>query len=161
MIDLLRQLSPQFDGPLPSTVFFQPNAAFTDYIKEVRGDKPIIDVGAGLGRMSKVLTDAGVPCIALDIAERDNMEYPVIRMDGLNFPFKANQLPVVARPCHGLWVKWQIHYIMERCPMMLYVGLRRNFADDLHEMAQRYKVVKLTWAAGVDGERVVEIKRKL
>lgn len=64
----------------------------------------------------------------------------------------------MARPCHGMWIEPTIHHALETVPVILYVGLKKNFAQDL-ESIEGIKITKKFFKAGKDGEVVYEIRK--
>lgn len=157
---LFAELQPH-GAVLPSIVFFEPLPCFADYLNQLEPQpKVIIDVGAGMGRMSRILTEAGFKCLAIDICERDSTEHEILPLDALSFIYPETSLPIMARPCHGHWIEFAIDQAMRTVPMMLYVGLKKNLADDLYGMSKKYKVTREKMIVGEDGEIIVRIEKK-
>lgn len=159
----MRNLNPWMDfeiGSLPPVVFFDPLPCFAGYVASLAPHRHVIDVGAGAGRMSRFLASNGFKVLAVDIYERDNSEFDVAPLDATIMDYPENCLPIMARPCHGQWVDDAIDRAMQSVPLMIYVGLRRNFGKDLSEVRRRYTLTFERQIVGMDGETVVKIERK-
>lgn len=147
-------------GPLPPITFFEPTEAFFEYLEREFHSKPIIDVGAGTGRMAKLLSERGWKVLAIDPFERDGREWQVTPLDATSFDYPAQSLPIMARPCHGLWVDYAIRQAMKTVPAMLYVGLAKNYETDLDGLDQDFKLAYEKGTVGQEGEQIVRIDRK-
>lgn len=158
MLDLLRMLQP-IGMELPSTVFFDPNDDFVNEIKQYN-PKHVFDIGAGLGRMSRVLVKAGIQCTAIDSGTREGMEFPVHCGDALSIDYPSDCLPIIARPCHGYWPEEQIKHVMSFVDKMLYVGLPKNFDDDFGGLLFYYNFTYGEVVVGRAGEIIVQIENK-
>ena len=145
---------------LPPITFFRPTLAFFEYLDARWRGKPVIDVGAGTGHMTKLLRERGWDVLPIDPFERDGQECHVMPIDAVGFDYPPQSLPIMARPCHGIWVDYAIRKAMESVPVMLYVGLRKNFDTDLGGLDQDFDLSTEKFKAGQDGERVVTIRRK-
>lgn len=160
MRDVIHQLQAGMMGALlPSIKFFEPVPAFFEYLDRDFPGLPIIDVGAGMGQLAKALDDRGRKVFAIDLCERENTEYPVYIGDALIFPYPQNCLPIIARPCHGLWLEHAIDRALECVPVVLYVGLRKNIEGDLGGLP--YKLKRHDFKAGKAGEIVIELTKGL
>ncbi len=144
---------------LPNHVFFNPTQEFISYLRQTANDLPLIDVGAGVGYLSRVLAANGFKVLAIDIYERDELLYGVVPLDATTMEFPSNCIPVMARPCHGEWVTQAIDNAMKYAQFMLYVGLPKNFDCDLWELYGRYQLTFESFQAGEDGEIVVRISK--
>lgn len=144
---------------LPDIIFFKPTPAFVNYVKKI--NRPVVDIGAGVGFMSKVLSESGVKVYAFDSNYRDNTVYPVNYGEATTFPFPENCLPIMARPCHNEWIDYTVDNAMENNDLFLYVGLPKNFEDDLCVVKEKYKITIEAFDAGEDGEKIVRIERNL
>lgn len=147
---------PDMGVTIPNRVFFKPLPTFPDFIKQHYPGMPVVDVGAGVGRMSRVLASAGIKVLAIDIFTRDNPEFHVHVMDATSMLFPPMALPILARPCHGLFVEAVITHILNQVPVMLYIGLERNFEIDLEGLPFDWRVTPDV--VGEEGEKVVVIK---
>lgn len=141
-------------------VFFEPTKAFIDYLRKLSLGRGIIDVGAGCGLLSSVLANAGFKVLAIDIIPRDQAYHPVALLDATEMQFPAHCLPVMARPCHSEWIDKTIDNALRHASQFLYVGLERNFATDLGELAGKYKLTYEQFEAGNDGETAVLIEKR-
>jgi hypothetical protein len=157
MAQLLSELQPH-GAELPHMVFFKPTVEFIQYVKGLNPTL-VVDIGAGVGQMSKELTDVGIRCLPIDICERPGEVAEIYRLDALTLDYPENSLPIMARPCHGLWVEYAIQQALTTTPKMLYVGLPKNIRGDLTGI-EGIKKTRLDFIAGRDGEIVIEIRRK-
>lgn len=144
---------------LPNQVFFDPTEEFIKFLcTQKRG---IIDVGAGTGRLGRKLKEYGKPCLSIDLYQREEYESLVLtNTDTINFPFGTNQLLLFCRPSHGEWLEKVILKTLYS-PVnarVFYIGLARNFAEDLSFAERNNLIVNLIIEnAGTDGENCWEI----
>ena len=141
------------------TVFFQPTGSFLDYVQREFSTRPLIDVGAGIGLLTKVLRDKGMKCLPIDIYERDETIVDVAPLDATEMEFPSDCVPIIARPCHGYFVAPTVRNALTRVPFVLYVGLAKNFELDLDGL-DFCKLEICLFNAGEDGEIVVKISKR-
>lgn len=158
LMSLLTMNAAELCGPLPAMTFFRPKENFFKYLSLHHPDKPIIDVGAGTGELSKALAARGRKVLAIDPFERDGQVWQVVPFDATTFNYPAHSLPIMARPCHGFWVESAICQALKTVPEMLYVGLSKNFKKDLGGLHDVCRFTILKTKVGEDGERIVIIK---
>lgn len=153
-----------FTDTLPHIVFFEPTPEFVSYIQKLMQERKlsgVIDLGSGAGFMAKTLADAGLKVLAVDLFERDEPLYPVALLDATEMDIPQNTLPIMARPCHNDWIDRAVENAMKNVSLFVYVGLEKNFVDDLSELqAMGYTLKIEAFKAGIDGERVVLITKK-
>ena len=154
-------LPPDYLAALPSIVFFNPNRAFIDcLLKEVENRK-IVDVGAGTGHMSAVLTKEGFKVLAIDLLRRSRTKHQVVIKDATTFDYPKDSTPIMARPCHNDWVELSIRRALTTTRAFLYAGLEENIMDDLGGLyAGQYKLERILDNAGDDDELVVKITKR-
>jgi hypothetical protein len=113
--------------------FFAPKPAFIGWMKQF-ADKPVYDVGARLGHVSKALSEAGLQVIALDLEILPQREFDVIKADSTKHPFKRGSVVMLCRPCHdGFVFRTITRAIEQRVDDVVYVGLLQNAELDLRE----------------------------
>jgi len=133
---------------LPPNVFFRPTPRFIEWADSL--GIPIVDCGAGMGHLSRCL--ASVLCI--DTHMREGMEPCVLPMDATRFDhFGPACAALLARPCHGPWVREVFERALDAGSRVFYAGLPRNYADDLSGC----RAVMVMDNAGEDGEELWEI----
>ena len=138
---------------LPTQVFFSPNKSFVSFMKKRFGKKIIFDVGAGLGRVSKILFEAGMKPIAIDSNLRDKCEYQIINLDGTEFNYIPKSVVMLCRPCHGIFTQRVVdRAIFCKCSHVVYVGLTKNVKHDLGKYYSRFK--RSVVNVGEDGENL-------
>ncbi len=142
-----------------ATVFFDPTDEFIEFVKQQADGRPIVDVGAGSGYLSSKLVAQGMKVLAIDIWIRDVLLHPVHELDSTIMEFPVPSYPIVARPCHSDWIEQSVDNAMQKLTQFLYVGLERNFEQDLEPLRSRYKLRAQKFKAGLDGERAVCIYR--
>lgn len=137
---------------LPSLRFFEPRKSFISYMVS-RPAATVYDVGAGDGFASHQLRNAGVDARPIDLNYRSGRKYPVEIANAVEYDYEPQSYLMFCRPCHGPWVEVTIHYALRQgVAGFIYVGLRKNFEDDLGEYASRFKRVMTN--AGKDRESV-------
>ncbi len=145
---------------LPNQVFFIPNPSFldsfTEYVKKEALN--VVDCGAGIGHLSKLLIDKGIKTCAIDLYPRENPQTEIIQMDAINFPFSAGMLAVIARPCHGDWVPLLIKKAVEAGAQVMYIGLKKNFGQDITGLGLAHWIFSKD--AGVDGEYAIVFRNR-
>lgn len=142
----------------PSLIWFEPTAEFIAFVVKQADGRPVVDVGAGAGLLSKTLSKAGLKVLAIDLIERACPLFPVNQLDATTMTFPVPSLPIIARPCHSEWIERAIHNAMRRLTQFLYVGLKKNFATDLGPLRKHYQVrIQRSFVAGKDGELAVFI----
>lgn len=137
-------------------VFFDPTPQFVRRVKKSMMN--VVDVGAGAGFLAKKLSAAGIKVLAVDIIERENPMFTVYPLDATTMQYPVGALPIMARPCHNEWIEGAINRAMETVDEFWYVGLEKNFPDDLSELG-RYQLHFEKYKAGKDGERVVRVTK--
>lgn len=143
---------------LPHLVFFEPTAAFIEYLERIAPNRQVIDVGAGAGFLSRTLADRGFKVLAIDIIDRVDPLYPIHLMDATEFNFPKGILPIMARPCHDDWTQVTIRNALKTTGKIIYVGLTKNFPKDLCDLHGYRKQIQ-PFVAGKDGELVIEITK--
>lgn len=155
----MKLIQPQtLSRSLPHSVFFEPTEEFFDYLMRTYTGRPIVDVGAGAGWLSKQLHARGYKVLAIDIFPRDNPLYPVAPLDATTMQFPKYSFPIMARPCHSEWIENAVNNAMRTVNQFLYVGLEKNFSDDLSELT-KYKLTYESFIAGKEDERCVLIEK--
>lgn len=146
---------------LGNRIFFDPLPVFIDFLKSLE-PKPagFVDVGAGVGRMSRVMAEHGLKVLAIDICQREETEFPVQSLDALTLTYPANCVPIIARPCHGHWLDFAIERALETAPYVLYVGLPKNVENDLGALRDDYIISHPAMGVtfGTEGEIVCRIE---
>jgi len=142
---------------LPHIVFFKPTPEFIQRVKDT--GKNVVDVGAGCGFLSKQLADAGIKVLAIDNIRRERPFFQVFEFDATLLRYPQGSLPIMARPCHNEWIETAIDRAMQTVDEVWYVGLEKNFAEDLCELGH-YDLHYDTWIAGEVGETVVRITKR-
>jgi len=140
---------------LPNQVFFEPTEEFLDFFSKQYKGKPIIEVGAGTGRFSKLLHDKGLRVIAIDAFPRDNPESDVTIINSDMFPFQPNSVVVIARPSRGQWIQDTIDKAVDAGAIVVYIGIEKHYDDDIYSLT--YPCEKVYSCAGNDEEEVFQI----
>lgn len=147
---MLNNLMKSFDS-----VFFQPNENFISFINESPHlkYKNFIDAGAGMGVLTALMQDNGYDCTAYDLYPRYSTVVPVIEQDVTNLNFSFDDCVLIARPCHGEWVRTVIDYACSAGAIVLYIGVERNIPIDLEGVVSYYKVAD---NVGEDNENIYQ-----
>ena len=122
-------------------VFFHPTAHFIRWMKEHHGKKHIFEVGAGVGHVGKLLAKAGLYVTAIDLAPRDQSEFPVVQGDSTTYPFDKDAVVILCRPCHedGFVRKTILRALTCGVRAIVYVGLNRNVRHDLGGYYRKFR----------------------
>lgn len=149
--------------PLPNIVFFDPNDTFLCWVRDMvehGGYGGVVDVGAGCGHLASKLAKMGLRVLAIDNVERESTIFPVQNLDATTMSYAPTMLPIMARPCHNEWIEDTVKKVFaDGVKQFIYVGLEKNFADDLGEL-MGFKKTFFEWEAGEEGEKVVLLERK-
>jgi hypothetical protein len=140
------------DAPAYSTSmnFFVPKPEFIQLIKTRFGRLFFADCGAGLGALSHQLTEAGLNGIAIDAFPSPEAVVPITKWVAQLFPFTTGQLPILARPCRGSWIRDTIDAAIHGSGQLLYIGLDKHHDMDIATLP--YHKYKLAMNVGEDGE---------
>lgn len=149
-------------GVLPDQVFFEPTPTFVKWFTTQLWHRyrRVVDVGAGKGRLSRVLMERGLDTLAIDIHQRPEYEHKVELQDGTRFEFDTDDICIVARPCHGTgFAEIILRRAVDHSALAYYIGLARNIKSDLGEELH-WTLVKRR--VGRDGENLYQVlgKRK-
>ena len=119
------------NATLPPSVFFVPTDDFLVQLMERGAGRRIIDAGAGTGRLSRQLREAGyVQVAAIDIIRRSHSETEVERVDAVSFPYRPGDLVVLARPCHGEWIEKTVRAATDAGAEVICIGRPSRIHDD-------------------------------
>jgi len=138
---------------LPANLFFNPTNNFLDWAVQNLKGRPLIDCGAGIGRLSKLLKDKHLNILPIDLYARDNPETTVLLMDSTTFNFPKNSIAIIARPSRGDWIEDTINHALKTCSFVLYIGIQEHIEEDI-ESLKDLLVEKVFEEAGEDNEIV-------
>ena len=140
---------------MSNLIFCQIDTKLCEAIKEIAGDKPIVDCGAGRGMFEdefKKLYDNKV--FSVDLEEPIEPLAKIINTKVEHFCFPINALPVFIRPCHGHFITHAISHFIYKCSGFVYVGLDKNIEIDLESNADLFTYELYNNWQGVEGERI-------
>lgn len=146
---------------LPNQIFFIPNNNFIESLANYISDEGfnVVDCGAGVGYLSKLLLDRNINVRAIDIFPR---EHPLVDVEMINaesFPFTGRNLAVIARPCHNDWVSDTITRAVSLGAQAMYIGLKKNFRYDVAGLGLAHWIFSKD--AGADGEYAIIFRNKV
>lgn len=158
-------------------LFFRPDSEFINWIKEYAGNRTIIDIGCGIGLLTRELNDAGAKCVGIDMRFNplDSQKINSIRIkNGKNIihfisdkvenqsellrALKGNALLICARPDHGNMVE-SVLKLKHKDSEFLYITIPENLTryNDLGKY--KYNAVKIKHkGSSVDNEIVLSVK---
>jgi hypothetical protein len=142
--------------------YFNPTPVFIRWMQAHFKDKLICEIGAGVGHVSKALSEAGLRVTALDLAPRTASvsEFDVIKADSTHYPFEKDSVVMFCRPSHSGFVeKTLTKAIQSHVSHILYVGLTKNLQDDLGSLHDRFTKRRIG-RVGHSGECVWELNVK-
>jgi hypothetical protein len=142
---------------LPNLHFFEPTKQFLTLMKSIVRGRLVVDCGAGVGHVTKLLLDNDIRACAIDTTERDQPACAVAPLDATMFPFSQDMVALIARPCSGIWIHETFTQAISRGADMLYVGVERNFERDLVDIP--YKVRRLRKNIGKEQESAYLVTR--
>jgi hypothetical protein len=92
---------------LSDQTFYEPTEEALQIIADVVGRKCVIEIGAGTGFLSNLLSDDyGIRTVAIDCNIREEGTLNgVIPWDALDFLYPEDCIVIAARPCRGDWVE--------------------------------------------------------
>ena len=123
-------------------VFFNPAKKFLDWIIKQR--RVVVDCGAGRGRLGAELLKRGMQSMAYDSWYVENAEYVVLPADvTTDVEFLPCMIIVIARPCRGDWIHDTIEKAIDSNAVVAYVGLPKNFEEDLDPIMDAYKITEV------------------
>lgn len=140
-MQLMRKLGYGSGMVLPYGVFFKGNSKFLEQVSQ--WNNPLIEMGSGTGYNIKLMKDHGnlgdfdhlKHCRGFDINYRDEYDHDVQYADATDCPFYHKTFTImVCRPDHSGWfgeLYEQFQSGEKDCKRLVYVGLERNFDQDL------------------------------
>ena len=133
MLPLLDMTEAMEQLDLPEQVFFKPNEHWWEFLKNTPWlrYKKFIDVGAGVGYLTKEMIEHGYECTAIDLFRRDGQVAEVIQMDACQYHWNDDCCALLARPCHGLMLEELLMELPKKTDI-LYIGKPYNVEEDLH-----------------------------
>ena len=144
---------------LPEIRFFEPKLRFLKWMRKTFDGKLIYDIGAGCGHVAKDLSELGLEVKAIDIHYRESgVGFPVEISNAETYAYKPDSIAMICRPCHGEFAE-QVIFRAWKCGVaaVLYVGLERNFKNDLGPHFSSFKPALKN--AGEEGEAVLVWER--
>ena len=139
--------------------YFHPTAVFVKWMQARFEGRLIYDVGSGMGHVGKALAEAGLHVTAIDVAPRDQSNFPVIQGDGTTYPFEKNAVAMLCRPSHDeRFVRKTILRALN-CGVrrVIYVGFQRNVRHDLGGYYREFTKRRIK-GIGHGGEQIWELK---
>lgn len=146
---------------LPSIKFFEPRETFGRFMADRYHKRQLLiyDVGAGVGHVSKRLSQEGLTLIPIDINVREQTDAPVLVGNGVDFPFERESVVMICRPCHGPTTEFYIKNAIGRhVSEVLYVGKPSNFKNDCGRYHRQFDRVMTN--AGKERESVYLLEVK-
>jgi len=145
---------------LPNNIFFKPSPAFLKWAAINLKRKIVIECGAGVGHLSKLLQDQGINVIPIDLHTRDNPETDVLKLDSVDFKYPSNSISIIARPNRGAWIRKTIDNALMHSSYVLYIGLKKHEKDDIAPLRDTYKVEQIMNDAGKENEILFKIQQE-
>lgn len=120
---------------VPRLRFFTPKEKFWTLISEIMKKHDLtmlVDCGTGNGELPIESRDCGIKMVGIDIIQREgNSLVDVHLIPAHRMPYDQKIWPLVCRPDHSGWARGVLEKAHESGSGFIYVGLRRNFAQDL------------------------------
>jgi hypothetical protein len=148
---------------LPNLRFFEPVDGFMEwFIKELSKcgrSRSIIEIGAGQGHLSRMIADAGLNVMAIDLHEREETVFPVLPADATDFThYPCNGTVIIARPNKGFWIADSINQALTAGSEVYYIAKPDRINDDLGDVIGDTMVMKMN--VGAENEDIIRITRK-
>ena len=139
--------------------YFQPTAKFNRWVTAEFSSKLIYDVGAGVGHVSKALSEAGLKVTAIDLQPRTESEFDVIKADSTEYAFEKGSVLMLCRPCHDHDFVRNTILRGLTCGVraVVYVGLQRNVRADLGGYFRQFTQRRISGIGHAD-EHIWEMK---
>lgn len=118
-------------------------------VKEVAGDRIVVDCGAGDALLHGQMPVGSI--ISLDLFDRENPN--VVQYDCCAWLFQSNQFPIFIRPCHNHFVEETMLHAYATCDFALYIGLEKNREMDLGIFHKIAYIIHDEWI-GEEGEKI-------
>ena len=140
---------------LPSHAFFTPTELFWKHlISAVPPNTQLIECGAGLGTLIEPAKARGINLHACDLSYREGQHKDVSQIDALALRWSYRLWPFVCRPDHSGWCLDLALNALTQGACFIYVGLEKNFQQDVSEIPKHYRRSKRRGAVGEEGERM-------
>lgn len=129
---LMQQLRQQAYATMqmPINRFFTPVPYFWELLRLWPGVS-FVDCGCGDGSLIGESIKNGLRIKGCDIATRDGQDRRVTQMDATTLSWSAKRWPLICRPSHDGWTAEVIDAARRQGAHSLYVGLSRNFQQDI------------------------------
>lgn len=140
---------------MSNLIFCNVNNELCNKIREIAGDRIVVDCGAGRGLFGsmyqgKVLSiDIYMPDIPLSFVLEHNSEH---------YCFPKKSIPLFIRPCHSLFVHNTIMHNRNKFDKAIYVSMPKNLENDLEVKGLFYKISQYSDWVGEEGEHIYLIE---
>lgn len=113
---------------MSNLIFCNVDNTLCDKVKEIAGDRIVVDCGAGRGLFSSVYKGNA---ISIDIHQPDEPISPILDHNSEHYCFPKGAIPIFIRPCHSNFVHNTIIHNRNKFDKAIYVSMPKNLDGDL------------------------------
>ena len=143
---------------MSNQIFCKVNKKMCDVLKEIAGDRIVVDCGAGRGLFASMYKGKA---LSIDIHQPDEPLSFIIEKNAEHYCFPKDSIPIFIRPCHSNFVHNTILKNRNKFDKAIYVSLPKNLESDLDD--RFYKITQYSEWEGDEGERIylIELKKPI
>lgn len=138
---------------MSNQIFCKVDNELCDKVKEIAGERIIIDCGAGRGMFASMYSGK---VLSIDIHQPDEPLSFIMENNAEHYCFPKDSIPIFIRPCHSNFVHNTILKNRNKFDKAIYVSLPKNLESDLDD--RFYKVRLYSEWEGEEGERIYLIE---
>lgn len=138
---------------MSNQIFCKVDNELCDKVKEIAGERIIIDCGAGRGMFASMYSGK---VLSIDIHQPDEPLSFIMENNAEHYCFPKDSIPIFIRPCHSNFVHNTILKNRNKFDKAIYVSLPKNLENDLDD--RFYKVKLYSEWEGEEGERIYLIE---
>jgi hypothetical protein len=134
---------------MSNTIFCKIDKELCDRIKEIAGDRMVVDCGAGRGLFASLYEGKA---LSIDIHQPAEPLSLILNKKAEHYCFPQGSIPLFIRPCHSNFVHDTILKNRNKFDKVIYVSLPKNLDGDLDD--RFYKISLYSDWEGQEGEKI-------
>lgn len=139
------------DKYMSNLIFCNVDNILCDKVKEIAGNRIVVDCGAGRGLFSSIYKGNA---ISIDIQQPDEPISPILDHNSELYCFPKGAIPIFIRPCHSNFVHNTIIHNRNKFDKAIYVSMPKNLDGDLETNGLFYRISQYSDWEGSEGERI-------